>query len=331
MFPGLLCFHVLVDAADGRLVTFWTNRDAYAAAQASFAAGLPAGAAPGWEGLQRDAKAPVPTFRQRYLTLPKLGIYVGVAVAILGYFKSFQEGRALVVGENKVAATAPPTPFDVLTGKPFDLPFEARNVSTFASCNPDFASVSVEALDGSPKDGLQLQPPVGGRFVAVSPNGPLSFKVPGTAVRAGTYKVTVSGTSTSGLFQRSSPVALERVVKIWRPYAIGSRRLRSADDLSCEAEIELLVGQLPSALEIQAKLEGVPGVQFIGVRFPHDPSYEADHTGKEEDDAVAVISWKARALDPMRSYTFVLLLSSKAQQDWGTLLKQIEFKLAEVQ
>ena len=64
-FPGLLCFHVFVDTAGARLVTFWTNRDAYTAAQAVFAASLPAGAAPDWEGLQREAKAQAPTFRQR--------------------------------------------------------------------------------------------------------------------------------------------------------------------------------------------------------------------------------------------------------------------------
>lgn len=332
-FKGLLYFQILTGSHRCRLLTFWKDQQAYLAVKDLFPVRIDLGAnvAPTWVGIHRDAKGPTSVVWRKYLTTG--WAVIATLFVILGYFEKFRDTFAWIIVPVKAEMIGPQKPIDLLVGERFEAVFEVKNINSFGNCNAKFNGAKLEAIQGSLADGLRVDPHTTAVFPIIKPGEKQSFKVTGKAVKAGDYRILVEGTAKSGYIQPSSiSLSSSRMIKVWYPIAIGQRRVGKNDQKSCDAEIELLVGRkFPPGLEIEAKLERVPGIKLKGVRFPRVSKFDVYYNNAVGEE-VALLVWQSSFVEPMKSLSFTLMLKSekdRTQQDWENVLKQIQFEFEE--
>ena len=338
---GLLYLQALVTPhgatpQEGRLLTAWRDQAAFDAARATFPtqAGLPAGTAPGWEGLQRDVRESTPIWR-KFVNVSNVWAAVATLFVILGYAEKARDASGWLLGKARVEVAEIARPVDVLAGDPLDFDVQVKNARSLGDCAVTFAQPAVEAQGRAPAGGIRLDALAETEFPGIKPNAREPLHVSGQALYPGEYRVVVKGEAKAGLFARRIQFQGSRRVKVWAAVAIGQRQLgKNTWARYAEIDVELLPGRsFPSGLDVEAKLERVPGVQLLGVRFPgtnqfDPPAHNWDTPGEE----VATLVWRTPAVEPKRPIWFTLMLGSQAdhtEKEWTVLSRRLLFGLSE--
>jgi hypothetical protein len=332
-WKGLLYAQVLVGEKECRLLTFWTDQRDFAVIKEVFPArlGLTGDAAqPAWAGFHRDAKRPsTPHWRA---SLTTIWAAVATLFVVLGYFDKLRDAFAWMVVPPKAVIAEATRPADVLIGEEFEVPFEVHNVRSLGTCNVHFDAPRFEPLEGSPANGLELAHPVAD-YPSLKSGDKQVVKVSGKAVKAGDYRITLTGVSRSGFLFPAAPLTSEQTVNVWLPWRVGERRLAKLDKHYCVAEVDLWVGRtFPGGLEALARLARLPGVRFQVVISPRvsraDPAQEFGRKGAE----VAMLRWWFGSLEGLKRVPFSLELGSddeRTPENWRQVIQQIDFDFQE--
>ena len=333
-YRGLLYMEALGSGSkqEGRLLTIWRDNTAYQAAQPRFLhdTGLTSNDAV-WEGFHLDTCLAKRRWWRR-LTLTQVWAGLATLFLLLGYAQQARDACGWLVGPPAIEPSIESAPINILAGEPFKFTVAVRNTRALGDCFIEFLDQSVDSSDALALDPLSLR-----SFPAVKPNGEAVLPVSGKAKQEGEFNVIVKGRATAGLIWSERTFESPRKVKVWRPVAIGPRRVKhtTKDGKSCEAEFKLLVGRhFPVGLEAEAKLERVPNVCFVGVRFPDMHSASPPHETMRPGHEVATLEWRTRELAPMCVAPFTLLLKNvgsqnKTREQWEAIVESIQCTFSE--
>ena len=332
-YRGLLFAHVVKDARSGelRILTAWQSRDAFVAKGGDFfdASGLKAaGGAVAWEGVLGDtiqAKKPL----WSYFTPARVIAVISVVFLVLSWLKEIRDASGWLLGPEVEPITAS-EPVNILVGdEPIKFTMGVRNAKPIGECEIQF-----KELRADPPGFIQVGPLTVKQVPALAPNAPAEERVSVTAVKPGNCEVRLSGEATSGLWPQTRPFSSTFPVHAWSAIAVGKRSLQTSNPKFCEGEYELLVGKrFPSGLEIEAKIEHVPAVQLLKVRFPGTKQWVPAHNWDKPQKEVATLVWQTNEIEAFRSVPFSILFGNEGKKleanDWESLVRQVQFTFEE--
>jgi hypothetical protein len=332
-YRGLLFAHVVKDSSgnDLHVLTAWQSRDGYKAMAPAFLAnsGLgAAGATAAWEGVLGDTlQAKKPWWS--LLTPARVVAVIAFGFGVLGWVKEIRDASGWLFGAPKVEVVKAQKPVNVLVGDPIKFTMGARNARRIGECYMEFHDVKPD-----PAGSLQLDPLTVTSYPAIAPNAEVDVPISGTATRAGDCSVVLTGEASFGLWKRSCPISATYPVRVWLPVAIGRRSVKTSNPKFCEGEVELLAGKrFPSGLEVEAKIERVPGVQFFAVRFPGARQFTPAHNWDKPTKEVATLVWRTNEVEVFRPTTFSLLFENLGKDltkdEWESLVQKVEFTFEE--
>ena len=147
----------------------------------------------------------------------------------------------------------------------------------------------------------------------------------------------VTGQATAGLIWSKLSFQRSVSVRVWRPLALGARRIKSITPGGklCRAEFELNPGRHYSlGVESEAKVERIPNLRFLGVQFRGTQQYKTYEVGDKPGKEVATLEWRTAELSPMRAETFTLIMQTdakvgKTRDEWEAVLQAIQCTFSE--
>jgi hypothetical protein len=327
-YKGLLYLEALGAGAEkeGRLLTVWRDKRAYEAANPRFLddTGLTNNNSL-WEGFHlRTSKAE--KSRWKRLSPSQIWAVVVTIFLALGYVEKVRDASGWLIGPPRIETSSQSTPIDVLIGEPFKFEVTVRNTRPLGDCFIEFLDVSADEPSVLALDPLALR-----SVPAVKPDSKAVLPVLGKAMHEGKSKVVIRGQATAGLIPSKQEFRLSSEINVWPPLKLGLRHLKdtTADGKLCEVEFEFHPGRrFPLGVEAEAKLERVPDVRFIGVRFPGTNDFTPCESWKVPGKEVATLEWRTPELVPMRRMTFSVLLESVAKQgktrdEWEVVIQGI--------
>jgi hypothetical protein len=334
---GLLYVQVLVNDAQCRLLTFWSNQQSFLAAKDVFPkrVGLDPAQAPIWQGLHRDAKGPRAVFWKTWLTA--LWAAVATFFLILGYFDKLKDTFVDWFLPARAAFSLPDkTETDALVGDDFDVDFEIYNRRSLGTCDVHLEQAQIEPSPGSPSTGLGGVHLSRNDFGGLKASEKQTARVSGKAERAGVYGIKLTGNSKSGLL--FPPTELEpqtRTLHVWRAWQLGERKITQQDKRYCIMEFDLHVGKTMPGLKAIATLKKRPGYRFGTVisQFVQDQSDPEEYGGKGSE--VSELRWQFGPLEKFKKIPFKLELDSenvdRALEDWKREIELIDIQLTDKQ
>src|SRR5688572_1364296 len=251
---------------EGRLLAIWRSRPAFQAAAEQFETELSlVDRGPIWEGFYIEARRPDSAWWKSW-TVSQLWAAIATLFLILGYLEQIRDASGWLIGPPAIEVASSPTTINALIGETFAAKTVARNTRLLGECAVEFESQSA-----SPPNGIALDPLSLRVVPAVQPNESAELPITGKALQEGVYELAIAGKATAGLIPSHKNFTSSLKVNVWRPIALGQRRIKSisAGGKLCEAELELRPGRsFPRGLDVEAQIKQMPGVRFLGVRFP---------------------------------------------------------------
>jgi hypothetical protein len=309
----------------GRLLTVWRDQRAYAAVKTRFLEENGLGTDTPWEGFHLGTRQPKP-----YLTPARIWAAIAALVTIfflvLGRAKEIRDASGWMVGPPVIEASTPSAVTDVLVGEAFKFQVMVRNTRSFGDCFIEFIDPPEHPSS------VQLEPLSHHTVPAINPNHTATVTVSGTAPRKeGEYKIVVKGRATAGWIPSDRPFEQSALLKVWplcefKPHTVKGNGKR------CVAEFELHSGQaFPTGLDVQVRLDRVPGVQFTVVSFRETPQWVPFQNWDEPGKEVAGMEWSTPPIVAKEVILFTLVLESNAEKgktsdEWQGVVKDVYFR-----
>jgi hypothetical protein len=346
-FNRLLFVMLVEEATAGRLLTCWQDEAAYGDEQARFTAelGRLAGATPpilAWQGTHREAQTPSPWW-QRHATVG--WALVVTVVALLGYLQTVWDfATTTFVGPSADVAAVRRT-VDVLDKDEFEVEFEVRNTSSYATSAVTFGDVELKKFQGPA--GSEPIPIASGElrlvhrqplpFSSLKPSASEKVKITGKAHVPGYYSIGLTGRATVPFLRvRQSELSIRKeepipdvdyqpadeqvLLHVWPRRTIGKKQVilvgksQQAND-RCQMKCAFMVGEeFSKGFDVEVSLAREPDVSFFDlIQFPGNPlaqSTNVDTKGKE----ITQLNWQAKDLATKTPYEFVVHLFDRKKQ-----------------